>query len=94
MKPIRLTMNAFGPYKGKEIVDFEELGEHRLFSISGNTGAGKKQQSLMRFVMRSMEKQAVKSGMMLSCCAVTLLRIMCIRAWSLYLLLETGYIGL
>lgn len=41
MKPIRLIMNAFGPYKGKEIVDFGELGEHRLFSISGNTGAGK-----------------------------------------------------
>lgn len=41
MKPIRLIMNAFGPYKGKEIVDFSELGEHRLFSISGNTGAGK-----------------------------------------------------
>ena len=41
MKPIRLTMTAFGPYKDREIIDFTELGEHRLFVISGNTGAGK-----------------------------------------------------
>ncbi|MDG4656392.1 SMC family ATPase [Ectobacillus antri] len=41
MKPIRLTMTAFGPYKNQETIDFTELGPHRLFSISGNTGAGK-----------------------------------------------------
>ncbi|GED12471.1 AAA family ATPase [Aneurinibacillus migulanus] len=41
MKPIRVTMTAFGPYKQQEIIDFTELGEHRLFAISGTTGAGK-----------------------------------------------------
>ncbi|WP_028400688.1 AAA family ATPase [Ectobacillus panaciterrae] len=41
MKPIQLTMTAFGPYKQQELIDFTELQEHRLFSISGNTGAGK-----------------------------------------------------
>ncbi|WP_416826093.1 AAA family ATPase [Ectobacillus polymachus] len=41
MKPIQLTMTAFGPYKQRETIDFTELGEHRLFSISGNTGSGK-----------------------------------------------------
>ncbi|ARJ38070.1 hypothetical protein SporoP8_03670 [Sporosarcina ureae] len=41
MKPIILTMTAFGPYKDKEIVDFRDLKEHRLFVISGKTGAGK-----------------------------------------------------
>lgn len=41
MKPIRLTMTAFGPYKGTEIVDFRELEDNRLFVISGATGAGK-----------------------------------------------------
>ncbi len=41
MKPIRLTMTAFGPYKDKETIDFTELGGHRLFLVSGNTGAGK-----------------------------------------------------
>ena len=34
-------MTAFGPYKKKETVDFRELQAHRLFAISGQTGAGK-----------------------------------------------------
>ncbi|MFT9846523.1 AAA family ATPase [Aneurinibacillus sp. REN35] len=41
MKPIRVIMSAFGPYKYKEEIDFTQLGEHRLFAISGTTGAGK-----------------------------------------------------
>ena len=41
MKPIHLKMTAFGPYKQDEVVDFAELKDHRLFLISGPTGAGK-----------------------------------------------------
>ena len=41
MRPIQLTMTAFGPYKGTEIVDFRELEDNRLFVISGATGSGK-----------------------------------------------------
>ncbi len=41
MRPIQLIMKAFGPYKQKEVIDFDDLGEHRIFAISGNTGAGK-----------------------------------------------------
>ncbi|WP_155593513.1 SbcC/MukB-like Walker B domain-containing protein [Lysinibacillus cavernae] len=41
MKPLKLTITAFGPYKDTEVIDFQELGEHRLFAISGKTGAGK-----------------------------------------------------
>lgn len=41
MRPIQLTMTAFGPYKGTEVVDFRELEDNRLFVISGATGAGK-----------------------------------------------------
>lgn len=37
MRPIQLIMTAFGPYKQKEVIDFEDLGEHRIFAISGNT---------------------------------------------------------
>ncbi|EEL82153.1 Exonuclease [Bacillus cereus AH1271] len=34
-------MTAFGPYKQKEVINFNDLGDHRIFAISGNTGAGK-----------------------------------------------------
>ena len=41
MKPLKLTITAFGPYKHTEVIDFQQLGEYRLFAISGKTGAGK-----------------------------------------------------
>ena len=41
MRPIRVVMNAFGPYAGTQVVDFSVLGEHGLFLIHGPTGAGK-----------------------------------------------------
>lgn len=41
MKPLKLTMTAFGPYKDQEVIDFTELKNNRLFVVSGKTGAGK-----------------------------------------------------
>ena len=41
MRPIKLVMNAFGPYASKEEVDFEAFGENGLFLITGDTGSGK-----------------------------------------------------
>src|SRR5690625_5276292 len=41
MRPLTLKMTAFGPYKDKETIDFNDLDGHSLFVISGNTGAGK-----------------------------------------------------
>ncbi|WJE54895.1 SMC family ATPase [Bacillus cereus] len=41
MRPLQLIMTAFGPYKQREVIDFNDLGDHRIFAISGNTGAGK-----------------------------------------------------
>lgn len=41
MRPVRLTMKAFGPFPGTEILDFEKLGGSPLFLINGPTGSGK-----------------------------------------------------
>ncbi|EMG28953.1 AAA family ATPase [Listeria fleischmannii] len=41
MRPLKLTMEAFGAYKKLETIDFTELGTERIFVISGKTGAGK-----------------------------------------------------
>ena len=41
MRPIRLTISAFGPYTGKAVFDLEKLGTKGLYLITGDTGAGK-----------------------------------------------------
>lgn len=41
MRPIKLTMTAFGPYGKKEEIDFTRLSGRNIFLITGPTGAGK-----------------------------------------------------
>lgn len=41
MRPITLTMSAFGPYADKVKIDFDKLGQNGLYLITGDTGAGK-----------------------------------------------------
>ncbi|MCK5881762.1 MAG: SMC family ATPase, partial [Sinobacterium sp.] len=41
MKPIKLVIQAFGPFAQTETINFSDLGENPLFLINGPTGAGK-----------------------------------------------------
>ena len=41
MRPVNLTISAFGPYAGVTQIDFDRLGDRGLYLITGDTGAGK-----------------------------------------------------
>jgi len=41
MKPVKLIMSGFGPYRGVAEVPFDRFGDSGLFLITGDTGAGK-----------------------------------------------------
>lgn len=41
MRPVTLTLSAFGPYREEEVLDFSAAWEAGMFLISGPTGAGK-----------------------------------------------------
>ena len=41
MRPLYLSMTAFGPFKEKTEIDFSRFGDSGLFLVAGDTGAGK-----------------------------------------------------
>lgn len=41
MRPIKLTMSAFGPYAAETVIEMDKLGTRGLYLITGDTGAGK-----------------------------------------------------
>ena len=59
MKPEKLVISAFGPYAGENTIDFEQLGEHGLYLI---TGAPVRRRSLMRSHLPCTVRQAELCG--------------------------------
>lgn len=41
MRPVKLTLCAFGPFSEVEVIEFDALGDKPLFLINGPTGSGK-----------------------------------------------------
>lgn len=41
MRPLKITMSAFGPYAGEVTLDMQKLGKSGIYLIMGDTGAGK-----------------------------------------------------
>lgn len=41
MRPVTLTLSAFGPFREEETLDFSAAGEQGVFLVSGPTGSGK-----------------------------------------------------
>ncbi len=41
MRPIKLSISAFGPYAGKTVLELDRLGTRGLYLVTGDTGAGK-----------------------------------------------------
>ena len=39
MRPLQVVLQAFGPYAGRQVLDFTRLPKDALFLVHGSTGA-------------------------------------------------------
>ena len=54
MRPIKLTMSAFGPYAGETVIDFDKLGERVLKSAGYRNRASERNIELRELLRRKL----------------------------------------
>ena len=81
MRPLRLMMQAFGPYVAAQTIDFTHLGERQFFLVHGPVRARRRFST--RFVLRFTVKPA--ANVMRVICAVRMHRHRYRHGWNLIL---------